>query len=381
MKKVLVTGGAGYIGSHIVRKLVKKRFEVIVLDNLVLGHSEAIDPKAKFEKVDLKNKKTVDRVFKKYQPEAVIDFAAFAAVGESMEEPEKYLGNNIYCFLNLLEVMIENDCKYLIKSSTSTTYGSPQKETDFPLKEDYQNHHHFPKSVLMEANLDGKKLSGERLFQKLIAKIQAKFPKEYQLTNSDISKLRIPTSAYGLTKLADEVLMKKFWQEHKLSSVALRYFNACGADDRGDIGEDHTPELALIPNVISTVLGFQDKFYLNGNDYPTPDGTCIRDYVHVNDLAIGHIKALEFLRKNPGFHIFNLGSGKGFSNMEIIRKTEEIAGKRIKIEILPRRGGDAVKVYGDCRKAKNLLDWTPKYNLDKIIRTAFTWHKNHPKGF
>lgn len=380
IKKILVTGGAGYIGSHTVRQLLKKGFKVVVLDNLSLGHKESVDQGAVIEKNDLKNKDAVYRTLQKHQPDAIIDFAAYAMVSESQEDPQKYLVNNIYNFINLLEATVKTGCKFLIKSSTCALYGNPN-EKDFPIKEDYHRHRHFTKSHLMPADFKGKSLSGENLFQPIIAEIQRHLPKSIHFSNCNLADMRAATSVYGLTKMVDEILMNKYFKKHRLNSVALRYFNACGADDFGDIGEDHDPELALIPNLICKALGQQPEFILNGNDYPTPDGTVIRDYVHVNDLAIGHISALHYLESNPGFSVFNLGNGKGYSVKEIISETEKQIGEPVDIIIGPRRTGDAIKIYGDISKAQKLLNWKPKYNLSMIIKTAITWHRSHPNGY
>lgn len=376
IQKVLVTGGAGYIGSHTIRRLIKNGFQVVCIDNLSLGHLESVDPKAVFEKVDLKDEKALKAMFKKHQPDAVIDFAAFALVGESMEQPQKYLENNIYNFLNLLEVMAETNCLNLIKSSTCAVYGSPA-DKDFPVGEDYHEHHHLTKSRLLEAKIDGQRFKGEVLFLKLISKIEKRLPLELKFSNCNLADLRISTSVYGLTKMIDEILMKKF----KLNSIALRYFNACGADDKGDVGEDHNPEFHLIPNVIKTALKLKDQFTLYGTDYPTPDGTVIRDYVHVNDLADGHIIALNYLSKNTGFTAFNLGSGNGYSCFDIIREVEKQAKSKIKINYANRRSGDAIKIYGDIQKAESTFGYKSNYDLTKIISTSLEWHRNHPKGY
>lgn len=381
MKTILITGGAGYVGSHTVRQFIKAGYKVVVLDNLSLGHKEALTQGAVLEITDLKNKPAMVKTLNKYPPDAVIDFAASAVVTESMQNPQAYLENNIYHFLNLLEAMVESGVKYLIKSSTSSTYGEPRRESDFPLKEDYQKHHHFSKSALLEANYDGKTLSGEELFSKLIGNIQHHLPTGLKLSNCEITELRIPTSVYGLTKLVDEILMKKYYKKYHLNSVALRYFNACGADDKGDIGEDHHPELALIPNVIATALGQKEHFDLYGTDFPSPDGTAVRDFIHVNDLASGHIKALTFLKSNPGFYVFNLGNGRGFSIMGVIKMAEKVLNQKINIITHPRRSGDPAISYANISRAKQLLGWQPRYNLDKIIKTAANWHRNHPRGY
>ncbi len=381
MKTILVTGGAGYVGSHTVRRLIRSGFKVIVLDNLSFGHKESLTEGAILETADLNTKASIVAILNKYRPEAVIDFAASAVVTDSMNDPQAYLQNNIYNFLNLLEAMVETKTKFLIKSSTSSTYGEPRRESDFPLKEDYQKHHHFTKSALLEATYHGKLTRGEELFQYLIEDIQNHLPHDLKLSNCQITELRIPTSVYGLTKLTDEILMKKFNKKYHLSSIVLRYFNACGADDAGDIGEDHTPELALIPNVIWTALGQKDHFDLYGTDFPTHDGTAVRDFIHVNDLADGHILALQYLEHNQGFHIFNLGNGRGYSVREVIETAETIFGDKLNIVGHPRRSGDPSVSYADASKAMNYLDWKPKYDLSKIIRTAGDWHKSHPKGF
>lgn len=381
MEKILVTGGAGYIGSHTVRLLRSKGFDVVVVDNLSTGHKESLNPSVSLEVVDLKDSKKLDAVFKKYRPNAVIDFAASIAVGESMEFPKRYLENNIYNFLSLLNVMVGNNCLTLIKSSTAATYGNPKRPESQPLKETYTETYHPSKSALLSGKFNGKQVEGEAFFQMIMNEIDHHLPQDLKLSNCNLEKLRIPASIYGLTKLVDEIIMKKYYKKHKLNSVALRYFNATGADDKGDIGEDRKIALSLSPNVIAAALGRKDHLDVFGTDYPTLDGTCIRDYIHINDLADGHIRALHYLSANPGFHVFNLGNGKGFSVKQMIKMAEKVSGNKIKVNEMPRRSGDPVISIADATKANKLLNWHPKYNLEAIIRTAYNWHKIHPKGY
>ena len=324
--KILITGGAGYIGSHTVGLLQKEDYEVVVFDNLVYGHKEAISCPLVIG--DLLDKKAVSKVFEENKFNAVIHFAAYALAGESMREPGKYFENNILGGLNLLEAMKNFDVKYIVFSSTCAVYG---------------------------------------------------YPKKLPVTES--SPLN-PVSVYGESKLTFEKILRWYDEIYGIKNICLRYFNAAGADLEGRIGEDHQPETHIIPLAIKTALGQQKEFTLFGDDYPTPDGTCIRDYIHVLDLASAHIKALEFLQKENRSDIFNVGTGNGYSNKQILEMVKKISGVDFPVKIAPRRPGDPAAIWADNKKIKKVLGWQPKYSdLETIIRSAWNWHQSHPFGF
>ncbi len=320
--KILVTGGAGYIGSHVVRVLNQKNYEVIILDNLSTGHIESVPPFAVFEKADLLETKAIESILKKHQPEAVIHFAAFALVGESVEDPQKYYLNNVSGALNLLNAIKKYKIKNFVFSSTCSIYGNPDA---VPISEKEQDK---------------------------------------------------PINPYGKTKLIIENALKDYDSAYGIKSVALRYFNAAGAASSGEIGESHNPETHLIPLVLKTALGEREEIKIYGNDYPTTDGTCIRDYIHVDDLANAHVKALEYLIVGNESVMLNLGTGKGNSVLDIIETAERITGKKIKKKIALRREGDPSVLVADNKKAKQLLNWQPYYEIEKIIETAWKWHQN-----
>ncbi len=321
MKNILVVGGAGYIGSHTVRMLAQKGYTPIVYDNLSKGHREAVEGFA-FEEGDLGDKTRLSEVFQKHHIEAVMHFAAFIEVGESVKEPSKYYHNNVSKVLNLLDAMKENDVKYFVFSSTAATFGEPIKE-----------------------------------------KIDETHPQN-------------PINPYGNTKLMVEKMLEDFDRAYGLKAVALRYFNASGADDSGLIGESHSPETHLIPLVLQTAAGKRGSIKVFGNDYPTPDGTCVRDYVHVNDLARAHILALEKMEKENKSLRYNLGSGSGFSVAELINVAKEITGVDFKVEYEARRAGDPAVLVAKPDKAEKELGWTREYDLQKIIATAWNWEQN-----
>jgi len=324
--KILVTGGAGYIGCHTVSLLQKEGHEVVVFDNLVYGHKEAVF--CPLVVGDLLDKKAVRKVLEENEFTAVIHFAAYALAGESMSKPGKYFENNILGGLNLLEAMKDFGVKYIVFSSTCAVYGYPEK---LPVTE--------------ESPLN-------------------------------------PVSVYGESKLAFEKILRWYDEIYGIKNICLRYFNAAGADLEGRIGEDHQPETHIIPLAIKTALGQQKEFTLFGDDYPTPDGTCIRDYIHVLDLASAHIKALEFLQKENQSDIVNVGTGNGYSNKQILEMVKKISGADFPVKIAPRRPGDPVAIWADNKKIKKVLGWQPKYSdLETIIRSAWKWHKVHPRGF
>ncbi len=321
MKNILVIGGAGYIGSHMVRMLAKQGYNPVVFDNLSKGHREAVT-NYPFELGDLGDKARLTEVFKKYGIEAVMHFAAFAEVGESVKEPSKYYHNNVAKVLDLLDALVENDIKYFVFSSTAATFGEPVRP-----------------------------------------KIDESHPQN-------------PINPYGNTKLMVEKILADFDTAYGLKATALRYFNASGADDSGEIGESHNPETHLIPIVLQAAAGKRASIKMFGTDYPTPDGTCVRDYVHVNDLARAHILALEKMFKDNVSERFNLGSGNGFSVAEIVKEAKRITGIDFTVEKAPRRDGDPAVLVADSAKAERILGWKPQYNLTRIIETAWNWEQH-----
>lgn len=325
--RILVTGGAGYIGSHTVRMLEKEDHRVIVYDNLIKGHHESVKNSC-FVEGDLFDTKLLKETMEQYKIEAVVHFAAYSLVGESMENPQLYYHNNVNGTLNLLNVMQECGINKLVFSSTAAVYGEPE------------------------------------------------------LIPIDESARKEPTNVYGRTKLIMENAMADYAKAYGLKYIALRYFNACGADEHGDIGEDHTPESHLIPLVLQTCLGKRAAIKIFGDDYPTEDGTCIRDYIHVNDLAKAHILSLKALFKGAESAVYNLGNGNGFSVKEIIETAEKVTGITIKKEITPRRAGDPAILIASSEKIKKELGWQPEYtDVEKVIASAWKWHQNHPNGF
>ena len=325
---ILVCGGAGYIGSHTVYELIDKGEEVVIVDNLETGHIEAIHPKAKFYKVDIRNEEALDKVFKENKITEVIHFAANSLVGESMTNPLKYYNNNVHGTEILLKVMVANDVKRIVFSSTAATYGDVKV---MPITEE-------------------------------------------TITN--------PTNAYGETKLSMEKMIKWTDIAHGMKFVALRYFNVAGAHSNGIIGEDHNPETHLIPLILQVPLGQREFISIFGDDYETEDGTCIRDYIHVIDLANAHIKAVEYLRGGNESNIFNLGNGNGFSVKEMIDAARKVTGHEIPAKICERRAGDPAKLIASSLKAKNILNWEPKYmDVEEVIASAWNFHKNNPNGF
>lgn len=321
MKNILVIGGAGYIGSHMVRMLANQGYNPVVFDNLSKGHREAV-ANYPFELGDLGDKARLTEVFKKYGIEAVMHFAAFAEVGESVKEPSKYYHNNVAKVLDLLDALVENDIKYFVFSSTAATFGEPIRP-----------------------------------------KIDESHPQN-------------PINPYGNTKLMVEKILADFDTAYGLKATALRYFNASGADDSGEIGESHNPETHLIPIVLQAATGKRASIKMFGTDYPTPDGTCVRDYVHVNDLARAHILALEKMFKDNVSERFNLGSGNGFSVAEIVKEAKRITGIDFTVEKAPRRDGDPAVLVADSAKAERILGWKPQYNLTRIIETAWNWEQH-----
>lgn len=325
--KILVCGGAGYIGSHMVAHLLENGNEVVVLDNFQKGHRDSLLG-GKLYEGDLRDRKILDKVFTENKIDAVIDFAADSLVGESVTEPLKYFDNNVGSVISLLNAMRDYDVKYIVFSSTAATYGEPE---NLPIQE------------------------GDRTF---------------------------PTNPYGESKLTVEKILKWCDKAYGIKYTALRYFNAAGAHFSGKIGEDHRPETHLIPIILQVALGQREKIMVFGDDYNTEDGTCVRDYVHVSDLASAHLLALLRLQKGEDSRIFNLGNGKGFSNNQVIQAVREVTGKDIKAEMAPRRAGDPATLIASSEKAVEELGWKPKYDsLNSIIKSAWQWHSSHPNGY
>ncbi len=326
MKTILVAGGAGYIGSHMVALLLERGYEVVVADNLSTGHAQAAQG-AKLCVGDLRDGAFLDRVFTEFQIDGVINFAAFSLVGESVQNPLKYYNNNVCGAISMLEAMHRHGVKKIVFSSTAAVYGEPEKQ---PIEE------------------------------------------------TDRTE---PTNPYGATKLAIEGMLKWCDNAYGIRYAALRYFNAAGANTMVGIGEDHSPESHLIPLVLKTALGQRSHIGIYGDDYPTPDGTCVRDYIHVRDLAEAHLLALEYLDREDRSDVFNLGSGDGYSVKEIIDTARKVTGREIPAIIEPRRAGDPSVLIASNAKAKAVLGWTPKRGLEEIIADAWHWHSNHPDGY
>ena len=325
---ILVLGGAGYIGSHTVYELIDNGKDVAIIDNLLTGHEEAIHPKARFYKGDIRDRKFIDEVFKNEKIDAVIHFAASSLVGESMQNPLKYYDNNLCGTKILLDSMVANGIDKIVFSSTAATYGEPER---VPILEDDRTE---------------------------------------------------PTNTYGETKLSMEKMFKWVNKAHNLRYVSLRYFNACGAHISGQIGEDHNPETHLIPLILQVPNGKREFISIFGDDYNTKDGTCIRDYIHVTDLTQAHILAVKYLQNGGQSDIFNLGNGVGFTVKEVIETARKVTGHPIPAQIAPKRAGDPAKLIASSSKAKQILGWKPDHaSLAEIISSAWKWHKNHPNGF
>lgn len=326
--RILVLGGAGYIGSHTALELVKAGNEVVIADNLVTGYRKVIPKGAKFYEGDLRDSDFLDNLFHQEKIDAVIHFAAYSLVGESVTNPLKYYDNNLYGTKVLLEAMVKNNVGKIVFSSTAATYGEPE---NIPILE---------------------------------------------------SDRTCPTNPYGETKLAMEKMFKWTAEAHGLRYVSLRYFNACGADESGEIGEAHTPESHLIPLILQVPNGKRETISIYGTDYDTPDGTCIRDYIHVTDLAQAHILAVQYLNNGGESDIFNLGNGVGYSVREVIETARKITGHPIPATESSRRAGDPARLVASSEKAKSVLGWKPVHDsLEEIIASAWNWHKNHPNGY
>jgi len=326
--RVLVLGGAGYIGSHAVYQLIDQGNDVVVVDNIQTGHRQALHPEAAFYDGDIRDISFMRDVFANENIDAVMHFSANSLVGESMENPLKYYDNNVYGSQVLLQVMVEYNVKYIVFSSTAATYGEPET---IPITEDIAPS---------------------------------------------------PKNPYGETKLMIEKMLHWTEQAHGIKFVALRYFNVAGARETTEIGEDHNPETHLIPITLEVALGKRDHLTIFGDDYDTPDGTCIRDYVHVEDLIDAHILAMSYLQKGGTSDIFNLGSNSGFSVKEIVQAAEKVTDIDIPTEIGPRRPGDPSVLIASSDKAKSILGWNPKHtSIEGIIASAWKWHQSRPNGY
>jgi len=327
MANILIIGGAGYIGSHMCKYLTKHGFTSVVLDNLIYGHREAVKW-GPFIQGTMANPALLKKIFSEHDIAAVMHFAAFCYVGESVTEPAKYYQNNVAATLTLLQTMVEKKVNNFIFSSSCATYGEP---VETPMTEDH------PKN---------------------------------------------PINPYGWTKLIVEQMLEDFNKAYGLKSTSLRYFNAAGADPDGELGEDHRPETHLIPLVLQTALGQRETINIFGDDYPTKDGTCIRDYIHIEDLAQAHLLAMEKLLKGEPGDQYNLGNGDGHSVKQVIEVAREVSGRDIPARVTARRPGDPAVLISSSKKALKQLGWKPQYpDLKVIIETAWQWHKNHPHGY
>lgn len=326
---ILVTGGAGYIGSQIVRDLAKNGLKIIVIDNLELGHKNSLSGcDAKFFQSDFSDAEALKKIFSSFPVEAVVHLAAYSEVGESAKNPEKYFKNNVENSKKLLEAMKEAGVKKFIFSSSASVYGEAEK---MPIKE---------------------------------------------------SAPTKPINIYGQTKLEFEKILANEHRKKNLDFIALRYFNAAGAELDGSMGEDHNPESHLIPRLFKTIIDKSQKMEIFGNDYPTPDGTCIRDYIHIKDIASAHIYGLNALLNGGKSDFYNVGTGKGYSVKEIMREAEKASGQKLQISIAPRRKGDPAMLVTSNEKIQKGLGWKPRFSdIETITASAWKWHKNHPEGY
>lgn len=328
LMSILVVGGAGYIGSHMVKRLIEQGQEVVVVDNLSTGHRKAVDEKARFYEGDIRNHVFLKGVFDRENIDTVVHFAAFSIVPESMEKPLKYFDNNTAGMVALLEEMRDHDVKRIIFSSTAATYGVPEKS---PIEENDR---------------------------------------------------QVPINPYGESKLMMEKIIRWADQAYGIKFVALRYFNVAGAYPDGSIGEDHGPETHLTPIILQVAAGQRDQLKIFGDDYNTPDGTNVRDYVHVLDLVDAHILAINYLKAGNDSDVFNLGSSTGFSVKQMVEAAREVTGEPIPAEIAERRPGDPDSLIAASQKARDVLQWQPQYDdVKEIIQTAWNWKQQHPRGY
>lgn len=325
--KLLVLGGAGYIGSHFVKQAIKEGYDIVVVDNLVNGHKEAVDSRAHFYEGDIRDKEFLHQVFSVEKVDACVHFAAYSLVGVSVRKPNEYFDNNVYGTTVLLEMMEEFQVKKIVFSSSAAVYGS---------------HEVMPITELYETK---------------------------------------PTNPYGETKLAMEKMMHWADLAYQTRYVSLRYFNVAGASADASIGEDHHPETHLIPIVLQVPLEKRDSITIFGNDYQTPDGTCIRDYIHIEDLVDAHLKALDYLNRGNKSATFNLGNEIGYSNLEVVAVARKVTNHPIPMKIGERREGDPDMLVASYQLAERMLHWTPKRNLEEIIQSAWDFHRSHPNGF
>lgn len=324
---ILVCGGAGYIGSHLVHELVRRGEETAVIDNLQSGHRAAVHPGAVFILGDVRDRAVLDGIFSRRRIEAVIHFAADSLVGESVTNPLKYFNNNVHGLQTLLEAMVAHGVDKIVFSSSAAVYGEPER------------------SPIFEDDAAG------------------------------------PSNPYGESKLIMEKMMGWVARAHGLKYVSLRYFNVAGAIEDASLGEDHRPETHLIPLILQVPLGRRSHVAIFGDDYDTPDGTCVRDYIQVMDLADAHLRALDHLRGGGGGGVFNLGGARGFSVKEVVAAVEKVVGEPVRTIIKGRRAGDPARLVAAAGKAAEVLGWRPRYGLEDIIVTAWNWHKSHPDGF
>ena len=329
---ILITGGAGYIGSHAVINFINAGYDIVVFDNLENGHIETIETlqkigNVKFERGDLRNIEDIEKVFNKYKIDAVIHFAAFALVGESVTNPGKYYRNNAFGTLNLLDTMVKHNVKKIVFSSTCATYGEPN-----------------------------------------YTPIDEKHPQS-------------PINPYGTSKLMVEMMMKEYDIAYGLKSIKLRYFNVAGCDSQARVGEWHEPETHLIPNILKSTFSGGKTFKIFGDDYETPDGTCIRDYVNVEDLAEAHRLALEYLNRENKSDVFNLGTENGDSVKNVFDACEKVLEQKIPVEVVERRAGDPAKLYANANKAKTILGWNPVKTIENSIASAYEWEKELQSRF
>lgn len=324
---ILVIGGAGYIGSHNVRALLARNEEVVVLDNLSTGHRQAVPAEVAFYEGDLRSQADLERVFSEQKIEAVLHFAAFIEVGESMTKPLKYFDNNVVGMISLLEAMERHGVDKLVFSSSAAVYGEPDR---VPIEEEDK---------------------------------------------------KAPANPYGESKLMMEHIMEWTHRATGIRSVTLRYFNVGGAFEDASIGEDHRPESHLIPLILQVPLGKRDHINVFGNDYDTEDGSCVRDYLHVMDLADAHVKAIDYLRAGNDSLVCNLGNGQGFSVLEMVEAARRVTGHPVPAQIALRRPGDPARLVASSDRARRVLGWTPTHGIEEIIRSAWKWHQSHPQGY
>jgi UDP-glucose 4-epimerase len=323
---ILVTGGAGYVGSHTLAELQRQGHDVVVFDSLEYGHRQAVRDCPLYVG-DLLNPSEIGAVFDRHDVERVIHFAAYVEVGESMRKPARYFRNNVQGTVNLATAMVEHGVRDIVFSSSSSVYGQPES---------------------------------------------------LPVTEAESMK---PESVYGASKLMAEQVLEWFGTTRGLRHVALRYFNGSGAAADGSLGDEYKPATRIIPSLMEYLLGQRDRFVINGDDFATPDGTCIRDYIHVDDLATAHVAAVRYLASGNSSDAFNVGTGEGHSNLRLLDMVREVSGLDFDVEIGPRRPGDPAMIWADNSKIRNVLDWTPRYGLREIVAHDWRWHSTRPDGY